>query len=173
MKHLRPDVLVFGPGPWMRNVDERSAEDKDRVRRLLTDLKSTLAPRGRAIFRTCPRGSKQVGKTRGCTNGPGCDEVFRALLDEAGWEIFDLFQVTDQLHGYMETTCLAEDARLRAAHQRGSGAQLMGHRPATPIIFRPKEGPLCSQAYHRIFADNAHFSCALYREFNRLLLAGL
>ena len=87
---LKPDIIVFGPGPWMR-------ADMAATAALLRAMRGTLAPGGRAIFRTCPRGSTQGAGHQGCSNTGSCDETFRALLAETGWEALDIFALTDSL----------------------------------------------------------------------------
>jgi len=87
---LKPDIIVFGPGPWMR-------ADMAATAALLRAMRGTLAPGGRAIFRTCPRGSTQGAGHQGCSNTRSCDETFRALLAETGWEALDIFALTDSL----------------------------------------------------------------------------
>ena len=94
LRPLRPDVVVFGPGPWMRASSNETAS-------LLQEMRAVLRPGGRAIFRTCPRGSVRMFGKRGCSNGASCDESFRKVLDETGWELFDLFALTDALWGHV------------------------------------------------------------------------
>lgn len=145
---LQPDVVVFGPGPWMPT---KGAAGMDRVRSFLKDVQAILKPRdGRAIFRTCPRGSVRAWGRRGCSNGAGCDEPFRRILSETGWELLDVYRITEALWAYVDDEC----AKGREP-TKGNGRH---------------KNPACSGAYHAAFADNVHFQCHVYREFNRQLL---
>ena len=50
-------------------------------------------------LRTCPRGSTQGAGHQGCSNTGPCDETFRAVLAETGWEALDVF--ADALTGLL------------------------------------------------------------------------
>ena len=87
---------------------------------------------------------RAVGR-RGCSNGSGCDEVFRRELGALGWELFDVFGVTEALWRFVEAEC----------EQRGGG------------------GGSCKRAWDSAFTDNVHFQCSVYRELNRAFVAAL
>ena len=140
---LRPSMVIFGPGPWMKTKGDRGVEN---VRRFLSGVKAVLGPRGRAIFRTCPRGSVRLPARRGCSNGASCDEPFRALVNETGWELLDLYTLTEDLWAYIG----------HCADRGGRSQQL----------------PPC-HAQGNAFTDNFHFQCSVYREMNRWMLREL
>ena len=94
LRPLRPDVIVFGPGPWMR-------AGRDETVSFLHEMHAVLPPGGRAIFRTCPRGAHLMPGKRGCSNGASCDEQFRDVLNETGWELLDIFALTDAIWGHV------------------------------------------------------------------------
>ena len=148
LRALRPDVVLFGPGPWMRTKGSAGAQ---AVRRLLQALKRAVGPGGRAIFRSCPRGALRTAGRRGCSNGGACDEPFRRELAALGWELFDLFRVTEAAHAYIERACAQPPFPGKA---RGDAAA-------------------CRDAHAATFSDNVHFQCHVYREINRLLVGGL
>ena len=119
------------------------------VRKFLEAVKRLVGPRGRAIFRSCPRGAMRIAGRRGCSNGGGCDEPFRRELAELGWELFDVFRVTEALWSYIDATCEQPGLSKNAKHAA------------------------CEAAWKASFADNVHFQCHVYREFNRVFVAGL
>ena len=132
LKPLKPDVLIWGPGPWVPIVHK----DRENAKAFLQAMKAAVAPRnGRALFRTCPRGAVRMGGRRGCSNGAGCEDVYRSLLPEVGWELYDVFRLTEDLWKYID-------------RERGTS----------------------KTAAFLAFADNVHFHCDVYREWNRLLI---
>ena len=58
LRGLRPDILVWAPGPWLTSEYHNAATAEATLRRLRAVTK-------RAIFRTCPRGSLRLGGRRG------------------------------------------------------------------------------------------------------------
>ena len=117
-----------------------------QLREFMQLIKSDVVPTGRALFRSCPRGTDRG--QHGCGNGGGCDEPYRALLKKTGWELFDVFRVSDELFAFQQKC----SARARAA----------GGKAWWRV-------PNCTQAY----TDNWHFQCDGYRELNRLMLDSL
>ena len=162
---LHPNVVIFGPGPWMRT---KGAAGLDEVRDFLIGVKRIVGPLGRAIFRTCPRGFVRLAGRRGCSNGVGCDEAFRALLRETGWELFDLYAMTEDLWTYVEDECTGKHAL--GGPLPNMEARLKGNAAEEAAGARTN-GPACKQALDVSFSDNVHFQCSVYREMNRLLLA--
>ena len=143
---LKPDVVVFGPGPWMKTKGR-----EESTRKFLQAIRNAVGPNGRAIFRTCPRGSLRDLGRRGCSNGGGCDEPVRKLLRDLDWEIFDLFKITEVAHEHVDKSCPGSPQERKARGQEHA----------------------CSMAYHSVFSDNVHFQCPVYRELNRMFVAGL
>ena len=156
VRHLKPDVLLVGPGPWERpRLGEPS--DMGKLHEFMAAAKRALAPGGRVLFRSCPRGATRPSVTRvlmgfedvrGCDNSDYCDEPWRALLFAgasrapwAGWELFDVFRYTEALWTYVDAGVGA--SRLSRAERRWP------------------------------FIDGHHFQCEVYREINLLLVAQL
>ena len=84
--------------------------DMGQLHDFMSAAKRAVGPNGRVLFRTCPRGSYRnrpaavrtagAEDSRGCDNTAYCDEPWRALLF-AGWELFDLFRLTEELWAYI------------------------------------------------------------------------
>ena len=109
LKPLKPDVLIWGPGPWVPSIHK----DRENAKAFLQAMKAAVAPRnGRALFRTCPRGAVRMGGRRGCSNGAGCEDVYRSLLPEVGWELYDVFRLTEDLWKYIDREGHLKDRRL-------------------------------------------------------------
>ena len=139
LRPLRPDTVILGPGPWMSSLRERG---RRRLRAFMLSVKRrVVGPHGRAIFKACPRGNDRVHA--GCGNSDACDAPFRALLNETGWELFDLHRVSDELFSFTESCRRAASGRARWW-----------------------SAPNCTNPY----SDAVHFQCDAYREVNRLLL---
>ena len=153
---LRPgDVLVLGPGPWF------SPEPKlaDELRAFMRSIAAHLGPTGKAIFKTCPRGSvlftgESSRETRGCGNGIGCDATWRAVIPDTGWALLDAFAMTDDLWRlsvdlvgpFVANTTYAQGMKL--PHLRGGN----------------------QSDVDTIYTDNFHFRCGIYAELNEQLL---
>ena len=144
---LRPDLVVFGPGPWAGGGGRgQHGAALEKARAWLRDVRKMADARGgRAVFRSCPRGADR-GKL-GCGNGEGCDEGYRAILNDTGWELLDAYRMTDELFAFKQR-CLARGKK----GARGSQAWW--------------DAPWCAQP----FTDNWHFQCDVYRELNLQLL---
>eukprot|EP00966_Prymnesium_polylepis_P076689 1777723-Prymnesium_polylepis.1 len=83
---LAPATVVFGPGAWIQAPAD-DAHFTAEMRQLMRAVKSAVGSSGRAIFRSCLRGAWNHRRGGlGCGNTPGCDEPYRALLRETGWE---------------------------------------------------------------------------------------
>ena len=144
LRALRPDTVIFGPGPWMSGLHQRG---RRRLRKFMLAVKQAVGPGGRAIFKSCPRGSDRT--KAGCGNSLACDEPFRALLNETGWELFDLHRLTAELAAFQET-CRRTAAPLGLQHRWWRVAN-------------------CTNP----FSDKIHLQCDGYREVNKALLAAL
>ena len=144
LRALQPDTVIFGPGPWMSGLHQRG---RRKLRRFMLAVKQVVGPAGRAIFKSCPRGSDRT--KAGCGNSLACDEPFRALLNETGWELFDLHRLTDELAAFQET-CRRTATPLGLQHQWWRAAN-------------------CTNP----FSDNIHLQCDGYREVNRAFLGAL
>ena len=145
---LRPgDVLVVGPGPWY-SPDPRLADD---LRTFMRSIAAHLGPTGKAIFKTCPRGSVLFTadlsrETRGCGNGIGCDATWRAVLPDSGWTLLDAFAMTDEMWRFG-----GPFAANRSGPQGMQLRDLRGNRTT-------------------MYTDNFHFRCGIYAELNEQLL---
>ena len=144
LRALKPDTVIFGPGPWMSGLHQRG---RRKLRRFMLAVKQVVGPGGRAIFKSCPRGNDRT--KAGCGNSLACDEPFRALLNETGWELFDLHQLTDELAAFQETC----------------------RRTATPLGLQHRWWRVANCT--NPFSDSIHLQCDGYREVNRFLLGTL
>ena len=113
----------------------------------MLSVKQAVGPGGRAIFKSCPRGSDRT--KAGCGNSFACDESFRALLNETGWELFDMHRLTAELAVFQETC----------------------RRMAAPLGLQGRWWQVanCTNPY----SDKIHLQCDGYREVNRALLGTL
>ena len=94
LRALQPSVVVFGPGPWIAMREQF----RPSMKAFMEQVKALVGPNGRAIFKTCPRGKH--GFLHGCGNTDVCgDEPMRSLAEETGWEVFDMYRLSDELHG--------------------------------------------------------------------------
>ena len=144
LRALKPDTVIFGPGPWMSGLHQRG---RRKLRRFMLAVKQVVGPGGRAIFKSCPRGNDRT--KAGCGNSLACDEPFRALLNETGWELFDLHRLTDELAAFQETC----------------------RRTATPLGLQHRWWRVANCT--NPFSDSIHLQCDGYREVNRFLLGAL
>lgn len=153
---LRPSMVIFGPGPWMHTKGDAGLQN---VRSFLAGVKAVLGPRGRAIFRTCPRGSVRLPARRGCSNGASCDEAFRSVLSETGFELLDLYAMTDDLWAYIDQEQCAQNDKAAAINRTAMSMKRTTSRMLPPC-----------RAAGDAFTDNFHFQCSVYREMNRWML---
>ena len=149
---LRPgDVLVFSPGPWF-SPDPKLA---DELRAFMRSIAAHLGPTGKAIFKTCARGSvlftgESSRETRGCGNGVGCDATWRTVIPDTGWALLDAFAMTDDLW------------RL--------GGPLMANRSHFQDMQLHNLRGGNQRSVDTIYTDNFHFRCGIYAELNEQLL---
>ena len=153
---LRPgDVLVLGPGPWF-SPDPKLA---DELRAFMRSIAAHLGPTGKAIFKTCPRGSvlftgESSRETRGCGNGIGCDATWRAVIPDTGWALLDAFAMTDDL--WRLSVDLVGPFVANTSYAQGM--QLPNLRGGN------------QSDVDTIYTDNFHFRCGIYAELNEQLL---
>ena len=106
--------------------------------------------------------SDTVRETRGCSNGPSCDQTWRDLLNETGWELLDAFRTTDALWA---------SSLVLPFRQNQSGFQDLLLREASPLAGDPT-GTARPHGY-KPYTDNFHYRCEVYEALNRQLVSRL
>ena len=104
--------------------------------------------------------SDTVRETRGCSNGPSCDQIWRALLNETGWELLDAFHTTDALWA---------SSLVLPFRQNQSGFQ---HLLLREQLAGDPTGTARPHSY-RPYTDNFHYRCEVYEALNRQLVSRL
>ena len=155
------DVFVMGPGPWYKPA----AHVNGTLRHFMLKVKGLVGRSGHALFKTCPRGALyypagEARETRGCGNGPSCDEMWRRLVKETGWGLLDAFASSEELWAKYKP--------------------LAGVRHYQRILLEGRPGERTSNCTTGIqcklgmriapYTDNHHMRCEFYNDLNRQLV---